>query len=309
MDAWHDTEGQFAQMELISVLGSGGYSTTWRAVTPQHAEVAVKIFRRSAYKDVHEIARLNLEMRVAQELVHPHIVTALGTLVLFSDDHPSATDARGPSTSDHARWSHPPVHHPALVLELMHGGSLSDRLHHSRADSPPLQTPTRARIVHEVALGLAYLHERELVHRDIKTSNVLLSNDLRAKLCDFGVTTRFSQEHTADVGTTRYMAPEVLFGRYNHLADIYSFGLLLWETLNGSVPFASMRPMAAMLRLRQGQRPPCDKMCPASASLARRCWDASPPKRPAMPQIIDELLAILEELQAVKETRWPLSES
>ena len=87
----------------------------------------------------------------------------------------------------------------------MAGGSLFDLLHNSPAELFP---STLTRIALEVASGVAYLHQQEVIHRDVKSANVLLDADLHAKVSDFGISTTFGPEHTAETGTYRSMAPE-----------------------------------------------------------------------------------------------------
>ena len=98
-----------------------------------------------------------------------------------------------------------------MVLEFMPCGSLHDLLHNTTAlAAPALELATLSRIVVEVASGVAYLHYNGVMHRDIKTANVLLDESRHAKVTDFGISTRFGRmEYTAETGTYRHMAPEV----------------------------------------------------------------------------------------------------
>ena len=123
--------------------------------------------------------------------------------------------------------------YPCIVLELMPGGSLHDLLHRpppppspptneaaaaemaqgassgARGDVTPVPEDLKCRIAREVAQGLCYLHSEQVIHRDVKAANVLLDDQLHASVTDFGVSTNFVGEHTAEAGTFRFMAPEV----------------------------------------------------------------------------------------------------
>ena len=127
---------------------------------------------------------------------------------------------------------------PAMVLEYLIGGSLHDLLHNPGDDKGDLESTLLARVVAEVASGVAYLHYNGVMHRDIKTANVLLDDARHAKVSDFGISTRFGRsDYTAETGTYRQMAPEVILHKpYNYKCDVYSYGVLLWETLHRQVP-------------------------------------------------------------------------
>jgi serine/threonine protein kinase len=159
-----------------------------------------------------------------------------------------------------------------------------------------LTAELRQRLVHEVLSGLAYLHELSIVHRDVKTANVLLDGDLHAAVCDFSIATRFGMEHTSCVGTLRYMAPEVCFGPYDSKADVFAYAMLLWETLHIAVPFAASDGLKAILWTCEGQRPPIQLAPPLDRyeKLINRCWHQSPEMRPSMAKT----LALLEGLMA-----------
>nr|WNL49984.1 serine threonine protein kinase [Marseillevirus sp.] len=147
---------------------------------------------------------------------------------------------------------------------------------------------TKRKILRGVCEGLCYLHSRGVVHRDIKSSNVLVNELWVAKISDFGFA-RLKQENTTmtSVGSTAYMAPEVLSGqRYNEKADVYSFGVLIWEVLTRKKPYEGQSPVRVAELAREGKRLTIPNDCPRDIKkLLKRCWDEDPNKRPSMMEI------------------------
>ena len=265
------TDRLSSELKLITPIGLGGYST---AVLGELSgeRVAVKVFARTAYKDTKEISRLWQEVQIALELEHPNVVRALGTVIL-------------------------PGPRPALVLELMPCDALSQLLHQRPPTAPPLEAALKHRLIYESANGLSYLHSMGIVHSDIKTANVLLDADLHAKLSDFGIATRFGMEQTASVGTARYMAPEVIFGPYNHSADVYSFGMFAWEVVHVAIPFHTCNGLIALLAAKEQKRPQCEVPTKCDGRLAEvihACWQMDPTARPVMREVMG-LLRWLED--------------
>ena len=194
--------------------------------------------------------------------------------------------------------------HPALVMELMQGGSLHEFLHCRTALSPPLTPQAQHRIALDVALGLQYLHSLGWMHRDIKPRNVLLdgATPYRAKISDFGLSTRIGVEgKLSQAGTFKYMAPEAYFQAFSPPADVYSFGILLWELIYAEQPFREydLRLYVAFMvavtannarpRLRGG---PLEAPC-GYAGLASACWETEAAKRPKIANVV----AMLRDLQ------------
>lgn len=96
-------------------------------------------------------------------------------------------------------------------------------------------------MAYQLIWGLSYLHFEKLIHRDIKPGNVLLSSSGQVKLADFGIASSGKEMSTTVVGTTMYMAPERLLGQqYGSSSDMWSLGLVLWESIRGTFPFEDL---------------------------------------------------------------------
>ncbi|CAA6665498.1 unnamed protein product [Spirodela intermedia] len=154
----------------------------------------------------------------------------------------------------------------------------------------------------DLARGLSYLHSKKVVHRDVKTENMLMDKARTVKIADFGVARLEAQnpnDMTGETGTLGYMAPEVLNGHpYNRKCDVYSFGICLWEIYCCDMPYPDLTfAEVSSAVVRQNLRPEIPRCCPSSlGNVMKRCWDANPDRRPEM----DEVVAILEAIDTTK---------
>ena len=190
----------------------------------------------------------------------------------------------------------------AILTEFMDGGSVQSL----RATYPTLAAEPGGFPEHmlvcialDVARGLKYLHDNSIVHRDIKSANLLCDAAGVVKVADFGVAreVRAGEEMTAETGTYRWMAPEVIAHKpYDWRADVYSFGVLIWELFTGEVPYKDMTPMnAAVGVVQRGLRPVIPYNCPPYLNeLLRGCWKTDVKARPTM----DSVVALFEERMA-----------
>ncbi len=149
------------------------------------------------------------------------------------------------------------------------------------------------RVACGAARGMTYLHSGTppVLHRDLKSANLLLDDSYTCKVCDFGLSRLKAQERsmTGNCGTVQWMAPEILSNQhYAEPADVYSFGIILWELLVAECPFEGMSAIqCALAVLNRDARPEIPPWCPPSfAALIRACWDKDPTKRPTFPQIL-----------------------
>jgi serine/threonine protein kinase len=210
-------------------------------------------------------------VQALQKLHHPNIIRLLGSVY-----HPQ------PLTF-------------CLVLEYCNAGDLDTAL--GKHTSPNFFF----HVAGSISKGMTYLHHRGIIHRDVKPGNVLLDGCLTSgifsvKMTDFGVATDSNApEMTAETGTYRYMAPEVIrHESYTQTADVYSFGIVLWQLITREVPFADRNQIsAASLVATDDLRPPFPEGISSSVKeLIERCWSSAPEERPSFDEITEILIDI-----------------
>ncbi|KAL7690837.1 putative protein kinase [Plasmopara halstedii] len=199
------------------------------------------------------------------------------------------------------------------VSEYMDGGDVRTLLETRRIELS--WKKEKISIAIDIAEALAYMHSRspKIIHRDLKSRNVLLNSDMVAKLSDFGLSRNRTYEETltAGVGTVRWTAPEVMLGdNYSEQADVYSFGVVLSELDTREIPFeekssktgASGAPdMAIVIKVAKGElRPSFAPDCPdVILRIARACLQFDPALRPASESIVQMLNDARVQLQAM----------
>jgi hypothetical protein len=247
---------------LVSPLGRGGMGQVWEALdTRLNRKVAVKLLTEGAFASSPEsdldVRRFTREAAVTAGLAHPSV--------------PAIFDA---GTYDRGLY---------LVMELVDGCTIADLT----AEQGPLPVGWAAAIAGQVAAVLAIAHEREILHRDIKPQNVMLTRDGTAKVLDFGVAGIISQPITSTgvtVGTPGFIAPEQLHGLpATPQTDLYGLGCLLYEMLAGEPVFTAPSP-AGLIRMHLDQAPPPLRrrdVPPQLESLLRQLLAKDPAHRPA----------------------------
>ena len=194
-----------------------------------------------------------------------------------------------------------------LVTELMPRGSVYDWLHRDCAGVPPPLHMT-LRILVDAAAALDHLHSRSprIVHRDVKSLNLLLAMNFAVKLADFGLSREmWKTDPMSRVGTVQYIAPEVLLGQpYSHKCDVWSFGVVCWELLTARVPFDGMSASELARKVAvEGLRLPPPRSTPLPVlQLMARCWQGKPRQRPECSKLHRECLLALHEAQVQQPT-------
>jgi len=262
---------------LSGSLGWGGTATVYRATDVLLGRsVAVKVFHPHL-TDPTVLARQRREMRVAAEVHHSHLVTIHDARV------GSAGHATDPGGTDRAQPSY-------LVMEFVDGPSLAQRL-----TGAPLSPDEVNGIGVGIAGALQVLHARDLVHRDVKPGNILLTSTGVAKLSDFGIAKMVHAErvtNSADVvGTAPYLSPEQARGSdVGPPTDIYALGLVLLECLTGQREYPGPAVEAAVARLLRDPAVPDTLPAPWPALL----WSMTgrqPDDRPTAQDVVTTLTA------------------
>jgi len=232
------------QLAFGSKIGAGGSAEVYRGAW-NGQDVAIKKISGVAHLDA-----MKKEIIALSRFRHKRLVGFMGACV------------------------QPPV--LLVITEFMPGGSLHDRLFGSRSNEP-LGRAQRWSIALHVSEGLSYLHSNRVVHRDIKSMNILLDAAGNAKLCDFGLaqhmeSTHMTRKSIGEAGTPRYMAPECLdpcFGRLSEKMDIWSMGCVLIELFGGIFPYHDCTNIPMLVhRISVERRPP--EVPPAVPDLLSR---------------------------------------
>lgn len=209
--------------QILDEIGRGGMANVYRAVQPSIGrEVAIKVLPAQFLQDQTFVERFAREVQVIAKLQHPHILPVYD----FGEDSGLYY----------------------IVMAYMPGGTLSERIR--REGGLPLDEVTR--LVEQMASGLDFAHEKGIIHRDFKPSNVLLDEKGNVYLADFGIAkmTESTAHLTGSgvVGTPAYMAPEMARqGGVTHLVDVYALGVTVFEMLSGQRPYQAETPMGVMM--------------------------------------------------------------
>ncbi|KAF5725815.1 hypothetical protein HS088_TW23G00544 [Tripterygium wilfordii] len=269
-----------SDLEYLKELGSGTYGTVYYGKW-KGSDVAIKKIRPSYFTNgLSEEDRLVTdfwrEAHMLGQLHHPNIVALYGVV----------TDG--------------PVKTLATVTEYMVNGSLNQVL---RKKDRTIDRRKRLIIARDAAFGMEYLHEKNIVHFDLKSHNFLVNmRDPQRPVCkigDLGLS-KIKQRTLVSGGvrgTIPWMAPELLNSKNNKVTekvDVYSFGIVMWELLTGEEPYANFRSEEIIAGIIKGTlRPEIPCWCdPAWRSLMERCWSLDPNSRPPFSEISKELRAM-----------------
>lgn len=271
---------------VLAQIGKGGMGVVYRARDEVlNRDVALKLLAHGALDTVGPDHLLR-EAQTASSLSHPNICT-IHQVGQTGDDF-------------------------YVVMELIEGKPLSDMI---TATGLSMDTVTRCGT--QIADALAHAHDRGIVHRDLKGSNVMVTPEGRVKVLDFGLATRLEREELSEltlsyaaletklVGTLPYMAPEVLRGeKGDHLSDLWALGVLLYEAAAGKLPFRGNTGFEVTSAILREAPPPLPSTVPYGlAAVIQRCLMK---EREGRYQRASEVRAALEAVQgAVLQSRSP----
>ncbi|KAM0875301.1 hypothetical protein ACQ4PT_036879 [Festuca glaucescens] len=283
------------------IIGEGGFGRVYEGILEDGEWVAVKVLKRDDQQGTREFLA---EVEMLSRLHHRNLVKLIGIC-----------------TEEHMR---------CLVYELVPNGSLESHLHGSDKDTAVLDWDARLQIALGAARGLAYLHEDSsprVIHRDFKSSNILLEHDFTPKVSDFGlarIALGEGNEHisTRVMGTFGYLAPE--YAMTGHLlvkSDVYSYGVVLLELLTGRKPVDMSRPpgqenlvawacpfltnrdgLETLIDVSLGSGIPFDSIAKVAA-IASMCVQPEVDQRPFMGEVVQALKLVCNEGSEFNESR------
>ncbi|KAI9009128.1 kinase-like domain-containing protein [Hyaloraphidium curvatum] len=281
-------QGPYTLQERI---GKGSFGAVYKGLNKQTGEVvAIKVIDLDTGKD--DIADVEREIRLLCHCVSDHITRYRGSLLLGTK-----------------LW---------LVMDYAGGGSIRDLL-----KPGPLDERDIAVVVREILVALVYLHKScNIIHRDIKAANVLVTTAGKIKLCDFGVAGQInmtSMRRNSFVGTPYWMAPEVIQrANYDFKADIWSLGITIIEMATGSPPLANQDPTRAIFLIPRSAPPSLPPgFSPALNDLVAMCLRLNPDERPTAQDLLkskfvrgaprgtDRLLHLIARYQKWKAEQKP----
>ncbi|EOY30455.1 Serine/threonine-protein kinase PBS1 isoform 8 [Theobroma cacao] len=294
-----DIEKATNNFDASRILGEGGFGRVYSGVLEDGTKVAVKVLKRDDQQGGREFLA---EVEMLSRLHHRNLVKLIGI----------CTEERN----------------RCLVYELIPNGSVESHLHGVDKDSAPLDWDARIKIALGAARGLAYLHEDSsprVIHRDFKSSNILLEHDFTPKVSDFGLARTAMDEEgrhisTRVMGTFGYVAPE--YAMTGHLlvkSDVYSYGVVLLELLTGRKPVDMTQPPGQenlvawarpLLTTKEGLETIIDPSLSSDvpfdsvakvAAIASMCVQPEVSHRPFMGEVVQALKLVCNECDEAKE--------
>jgi len=213
----------------------------------------------------HALQEFKKELNILSRLRHPNVVLLMGAC------------------------TSPP--NLCFITEFLAGGSLYDALHSKKLQ---MNMTLFKKLARDIAQGMNYLHRKKIIHRDLKSLNLLLDSYNNIKICDFGLSKAKTGADimTKSIGTPIWMSPELLKGEdYDEKVDVYAYGIILWEIGTGELPFSNLDTMQiAVTVVTKGLRPVIPPQWPPSLKeLIQQCWHEKPSQRPSFDAILVRL--------------------
>ncbi|XP_023442013.1 tyrosine-protein kinase Fer isoform X2 [Dasypus novemcinctus] len=253
---------------LGELLGKGNFGEVYKGTLKDKASVAVKTCKEDLPQEL-KIKFLQ-EAKILKQYDHPNIVKLIGVCT-----------------------QRQPIY---IIMELVPGG---DFLSFLRKKKDELKLKQLVKFSLDAASGMAYLESKNCIHRDLAARNCLVAENNVLKISDFGMSRQEDGGVYSSSGLKqipiKWTAPEALnYGRYSSESDVWSFGILLWETFSlGVCPYPGMTNQQAREQVERGYRMSAPQHCPEDIfKIMQKCWDYKPENRPKFGELQKELTAI-----------------
>lgn len=224
--------------QIVERVGRGGMGVVYRGYDPLlEREVAIKIMAGDFSSDDEARTRFYREAKAIARLQHRNIVT------IFECGEEDG--------------------YPYLVMEFLRGATLAERMRQSAGGSAQ-KLPEKLDVISQLCTGLQFAHAQNIIHRDVKPTNIWLMDDGTVKLLDFGIAKlaeSTATRHGLVVGSASYMSPEQVSGKpVDGRSDVFSAGVVLYELLSGRKPFEADTPTGVMMKILNEEPPPIDSL-------------------------------------------------
>lgn len=253
---------------LGELLGKGNFGEVFKGTLRDKTPVAVKTCKEDLPQEL-KIKFLS-EARILKQYDHPNIVKLIGVCT-----------------------QRQPIY---IVMELVPGGDFLSFLRKKKDD---LKTKQLVKLALDAAAGMAYLEAKNCIHRDLAARNCLVGESNLLKISDFGMSRQEDDGIYSSSGLKqipiKWTAPEALnYGRYSSESDVWSYGILLWETFSlGVCPYPGMTNQQAREQVEKGYRMSCPQKCPEEVyKVMQRCWEYKPENRPKFSDLQKDLAAV-----------------
>lgn len=257
---------------LGELLGKGNFGEVYKGTLKDKTPVAVKTCKEDLPQEL-KIKFLS-EARILKQYDHVNIVKLIGVCT-----------------------QRQPIY---IVMELVPGGDFLSFLRKKKDD---MKTKQLVKFSLDAASGMAYLESKNCIHRDLAARNCLVGENNTLKISDFGMSRQEDDGIYSSSGLKqipiKWTAPEALnFGRYSSESDVWSFGILLWETFSlGVCPYPGMTNQQAREQVEKGYRMSAPQKCPEEVfKIMQRCWEYKPENRPKFVEVQKELAAIKKKI-------------
>ncbi|XP_073319877.1 tyrosine-protein kinase Fes/Fps [Pagrus major] len=259
---------------LGHLIGRGNFGEVYNGhLRSDNTPVAVKSCKENLAPE-HK-SKFLMEARILKQYDHPNVVRLIGVCTQKQ-----------------------PIY---IIMELIRGG---DFLTYLRNESHSLTPKMLVKMTENVASGMEYLESKKCIHRDLAARNCLVAERNVVKISDFGMSRQqddgvYSTEGGLRQIPVKWTAPEALnYGRYTTESDVWSFGVLLWETFSmGMTPYTSMSNQQTRDEVERGYRMPAPHCCPVEISrIMSNCWQYDPKNRPSFKKLRAELSTIYNKI-------------
>lgn len=262
-----------SELEIGGKVGDGNAGSVYRAKW-KGIDVAVKMFTKGSVQNSQDFIR---ELSLLSLIQHPLIVNCFGGSSKPGDEY--------------------------IVEELMEA-SVYDLLHDKKFE---MDAEMRLDFAISTAKCMHFLHSCGVIHRDLKSLNLLVSKTYQVKVCDFGLSRVIDSKNqmTSNIGTVSWVAPELFAKKlYTEKADVYSYGIILWELVTRQMPFGDIEAFSVPLMVSRGERPDLPKDLQVEwRKLIKSCWHQKPASRPTFKKVLVKLRLMLQTLRDEKKAR------